>query len=701
MGAGKGDLSRTTALCCIGSGLLLLVMGLSATWHGSPIGLALFAGGSAALAWAVAGLVQPWIGARTTFRVRYHAPTQPATLGPALLAIAQATELGIRVIWQRLAGELMLYLDVPAGAGEVLAERITHLLPEGQLEPIISLPAVVVGGFYRWSLQAGEEPIALSPAVLLESATLDGDFEIFVHLVAGGGAVLVHGSPGLQNAMLRPFWRMFWRKPAGIVALVRHYPLIDPWPGTARPQLALPCTGGPGTTRLDTRASSQVTLPATYDCPPAPARLLIGRALEADRPVGVSLQPAAASPMLILGGSWDTRQALLDAFDEQARPAGAGVVYFGSADRQVAERPPADLAILHDDDRHFNLLAVPAAPDCAAPAVAEAAALIAALADHIPLLALYLDLLGIPGWNPTSGHRLVLDYAQIWLIVHHRQRIAGDDLQVPAPDLAALLDALADPDVLPELVAAEIERWARPTIRLVRAIDAAGEDGTAAVDLVYRTLEAIQARIEAQPASTRHLQAGQVRTRLASLLNHPTLNRSWADATDAATVFNSATPVELRTCLPAEDTPVARACALHTLVNCLAAARARSRAGANSPPLLLILDEVGWTTSRAVLTQHEALAAGAVTLVLVYDRLPPGPAGVHLLRSATSWYVGTLHPEDLEAVHAELIALGVMVDLPLVHLPAGEALVKVPGASGPVVATIHPGFPPERNRRAA
>ena len=647
----------------VGGGSLLL---LGVGWTDSPLGVALLLTGAGLLTWIIGGVLGPWVGPRRVVRVRYHAPHGGIACGPVLLALARAADCGVRIIWQRRAGALVLYLDVPVAVGDVLQQRIAALVPGGQAEPVVAVPPLAAGNLYRW---AGAFPVE----ALTDPQYFIGDFELCGHLRGGGHLLVVQGTPG-PAACCRPFWRWLWRWPAACATWRRGYPVLDRadelrWP--------LPATGQPATLRLDSHGGRQVPLPAEYT-PTGEHPIVIGWAPPDERPVVLALSPALAGPILVLGSA-DARTQLLDRVVAQVQAGGGGSAVFTEDNVSDEDSAPERLNV---DDQHLNLLAVAPVAGRPTPRAAEAAAVVAALHDAIPLLSLYLSWLGIASWLPMSGHQLVLDSARVWLLAHHRARLLGQPDPIPAPDLAGLVQALGDLQVVDELAAMEATQW-QPGSMLGRVLAHAGADGQIALDTAGAVLTALRARWPPESLRARQIGARQVQTHLTNLLNHPLLSQSWADAVGPATAFAHYN-VDWQIRIP-RAAGSGRAVALYHLVNVLAAARARARRPDRAGPLFLALEDVAWPLAQAVIAEREHLRQAGVTL-LVSSALLPTTTGRALLEEAAAWYVSGPAPQDVELLRAEIADVG--ADLPLAHLPPGTALVKVPGAQGPIIATI-------------
>lgn len=738
---------RRPARRALAVGLAAFLLGLLFA-RVTPVAPVLVLGGAAILAWTVVPLLAPWRGERLRYRVRYHAPAGQPINGPALAeGLARLARYGaVALIWRREEGELTLTIEIPASMSEALAGLLPRLLPELQLEPAPGPALQTAGakGFYLWPLPpTGRPNRAGTFAALLDESLLIGDLEVRLHLVARGAACLVWGTPGptARAAGLRSIWRPLRRfasvrphrppaarrgkparllhrrsspLPSWLVRAFRRYPMWDLWPGGVPSAIELPATGGPGTARLDTKTSLVVPLPAGYVFPdPMERALLLGESTADGRPVGLPItlatggaHPAWGRHFLALGQAAAGRGATVEAMIRQAISAGVGLVHLdpiGGEGRRLAgqipaaARPRVKWADIENPagSLRINLLAVPPLGVFGSREAAEASALSAAVEDHVPLLGAYLSLLGLTAGS-ESGREMLLDWARVLLLTHHRERLVGAALPAPPPDLRTLYELIKEPGTLPTLAAAERDAWDTPCPALAGALERAGAAGEAAVALARATLAELESRQGPEGRADRHLLAAGLRDRLSPALDHPALSRLWRGPFDSpANLLNRVPAPIILSRLPTVNVATAEAVAarwygLYIFVAAVAAAKDRLRVGSTRPPLLLVVAETNAWHATGLLRDHlDALGRAGIAVLSTTASLPPGPAGDRLLAGAGTWWLHTLESGDVERLRAALRRLNVTADLPLAQLPSGVAVVKSISPTGAVVATAY------------
>jgi hypothetical protein len=725
--------------------LLALIAGL---WlHDLAVGTMFLLGSVAAAGWVVAALAHPWLGARRYYRLRYHAPDEgslsPHAVGRGLSFLAQ--QMGaVVLVWRREADELTLHIETPAQMAEACEGLLSRLLPVASLEAVPPPRPLSAADFYRWPLTSG----AFNFNQLLSEDLLVGDFELRVHLAAGGAAVIVHGTaaPGGASSELLPMWRPLWRflptfvqgkrsesNKAGRVRLLRErsdarsipwpvmlfrcYPLWDEWPkdgsGEAvRPPMYFPVTGGPGTTRLDQKASSVIPLPPGYHAPSEGERILLGLSTADNRPVELPLTELGGH-FLVLGGECVEREATVEMLLEQVTGLGGGLVVLDPAGenvRRIAARLP-------QADRHrrawidlenpagslrLNLLSVPPLVGRSNSAAAEAAALVSALEDNVPLLGTYLGHMGVSTWSNKGGSALLLDWARLLLIRHHRARIVEDPSLIsaaPAPDLGILYELLGEPDTLASLVMEEADAWIKPSAPLAMRLEEAADDGACTAEVVQGTLNVMQERLRSLSTAQRRLTAAGLRDQLRPAMHEPALSRMFRGPYTAPAELLSRSPgAVLLARLPlfgadmreARDVTLARLYGSYIVTCVVAAARWRLRCGQSSPPVLVVLQDAEEWIARGMIETHlQMLGRAGVGVLMATSRLPHGEGGTVLLDNCGTWLIPSLAAEDAGEMRRRLRGLGVAVDLPLTRMPAGATLVKFPHSSGSIVATAN------------
>ena len=92
----------------------------------------------------------------------------------------------------------------------------------------------------------------------------------------------------------------------------------------------------------------------------------------------------------------------------------------------------------------------------------------------------------------------------------------------------------------------------------------------------------------------------------------------------------------------------------------------------------------------ALLGDHlTTLAEAGIAVLTTSVRLPPVPIGARLLAGVATWWIHSINPADRARLQPHLQSWGVPGDLLFTRLP-GVALLKLPGADGPIVATVRP-----------
>ncbi len=354
----------------------------------------------------------------------------------------------------------------------------------------------------------------------------------------------------------------------------------------------------------------------------------------------------------------------------------------------------------------LNLLSVPPVEGRSNSAASEAAALVSALEDQVPLLDAYLVELGVSSWINREGSNLLLDWACVLLLAHHRARIVGDQQQIsqtPAPDLQTLYELLlSQPDVLPNFVTQEEAEWALPAPALAAQLSLAGADGEEARRVAQKTLTAIDDRLDHMGVAYRGLLAASLMNQLRPALYHPSLSRLWRGPFTAPAELLGRNPGPvLLAHLPLRlsgETSVSSSTACwygSYIVACMvAAARWRLRSGQSSSatPLLLVLQDASvWLTGNMLMRHLDELGRAGISLLATATELPDAEVGAWLLDSTGTWWVHSLNAVDAQVVSKRLRNLGVRADLSLSNLPSGVAVLKFPTQQGPIVATVYTG----------
>jgi hypothetical protein len=703
------------------SGLLgLIISGIGL--RGSPLGFVLLLGGLVGGAWMAAGLLAPWLGARTQYRLLYHtpdwSPEAGVTLGRGLDTIARATERGLVLIWRREAGQLTLALDIPAVSASALERLLGHLLPDLVLEPVP--PQTIPTGLSvaRWPLPtAGQGGVAdpYDATAWLEPASGNEDLEVRTHLVAGGGAVVRIGLPAAaaRAAGLQPLWSLLWSRLGRYERAFRCCLLVEPWPGNGVPIFRLPPSGTPGMERLDTHTSLHIPLPLSYCFPSAvTSALVLGVATADGRPLGLPVgcmqpgQPEWGGHFAVLGADQRACSTTVGGLISQALAAGIAVLHLdstGESGRELAAHPSiaGRVPILWSDlenpggSLHLNLLAPPTSTGDGSPATI-AATLLLVLEAHLPVLGEYLRWLGVSGERGAGDDNLMLDWARVLVLRHYRALLSGGPPPAPLPDLPLLYAALATPETLASLLWHEERAWLLPDSALAHNLDAAGVAGQQARALAQATLATLNARRLAQPASVLRLQAATLRTRLAPALEHTALRHLWQGTTQApAAVFERTPGPLLLTRLPARKGPAADVAAArwygyYLLAAVIAVARARVRRHRAGPPLLVVLDDMRvWGGSGFVSGALDVLGQAGVAVLMVSAGLPATPDPLRWLDRARTCWISSLDGGDVGLIRDLLQARGVTADLPLGALPPDVSLVSAVTAAMPITATVY------------
>lgn len=770
--------AKNTAIWCLLSILILL---LSVWLKAGLFSILLALVSAAVLGFVGAILAHPWLGARTCYRVRYHAPDAPdeTTLSPVTVARGLGALAGegkiVTLIWRRKAGKLSLFMEVPTALDEVVRGMLPRLLPQAKVEAVPGLGRLSLpddgADLYSWPLRvAGKGGIGdpFNFENLMSDTILAGDFELRVHLAQGGTRVLVHGAPGPQAdaAGFRAILPRLMCLLSGSVAtkattglrlvmrqsgrgsvpwpakLLRRYPFFEPWPYASSqglstpfvPAMHFPPTTVGATMLLDSEASSVIPLLDGYTFPEGESSLLLGVSTADGRAIGLPLldtgqveedekeaveQRGSASwgqHFLVIGEPHTDRNETITMLIEQVIALGGGLIFIdphgGGARRIASQLPPHALtrrAWLDMENPsasvRLNLLSVPPLAGKSNPVAAEAGALVCALQDIVPLLGHYLGELGVTGWGGRSMSNIVLDWASVLLIAHHRARLVGITAarEAPVPDLPTLYELLSESDALPLTVAREQAEWASPSAVLAFNLREAGDDGTQAREAVTGILTAIQERLRAAGQAEQRLMSAALRDQLRLSIHHPSLHRMWSALTEAPAQLLQRTPGPvLLARLPTRGVSLSDAAAARLyssyLICCVVAASLwRQRSGLGSPPVLLALQDDAATRLNAhtlsMLQSHMALLGRTGVGVLAAGaELPASPEGGWLLDNTGTWWIHSVEGATNEAVRRRLSKMGITADLPLSNMPQGVSVVKFPGSSGPIVATAYTGI---------
>ena len=615
-----------------GAGLLAAGLGLhnSVSWAALPAGALLLGHGLAAQ-------VYPWLGERATVRVYYQLATAaPAPRCDSLLRLlADVTGRGVQAVWQRSSDDLALYIRATPGGIVALGDLLAAHLAGVEVVSVPALPTLAMPcGYTQWSP-------AMDLAAVLSA---EADLQLRLAVTATGAAGLLVSAPPL------PGGRTLWRGPGAAAwhDWAVNVPHVQAGDVPAVPFLA---TDMPATAALD---SVRLHHAAIALVPPAGPALTLGWASGSGEPVCVGLTPALSGPLRVLGSSGAARAATVSRLVATAQATGAGVlalpalgetadtpVSVGRVTAQIdAEQPGASL--------HLNLLA-PAPGD-------RATALESLLADRIPLLGTYLDLLGLPAWLTDGGHRLLLDSARLAALIAYRQGYAW-------PDLGSVLAGLNGPGSLPARIGAEHTAWTSANTLLGLPAGLAAQVQALLADLTHRWADV--------PAARAGLLGTQAAAGLSDRLGHPWLTRPWPEAASPTAIFNGPTAPTVRL-LSAPRERAVRPIGLYLLLCAVAAAQDRQRSGDSGAPLLVLLDDPAWLPGDDLAAYADILAACGVTLLLL-----SATATADQLRRAGAWLA-----LDVAAVAA--------ADLPVRHLPAGAALVQMLGVTGPAYTTVYP-----------
>lgn len=605
-------------------------------------------------------------------------------------------------------------------------------------------------------------PDPLNFTQLLSGEVLTGDLELRVHMLAAGATVVVQGTPSAEAAAtdLSPLWPLFSRyverrigpprttkaarkqgrirllrprtsssRPTLSVLLFRRYSLIDAGayhgtPSAHALSTYFPATAGPGTLRLSSVESSMVPLPEGYSYPVEEGAILLGVSTVDGRRIGQpplcgeaqALEPDAAAPaarhFLVVGESDAERDATVRMVVDGVVGLGSGLLYLDSSEdgarHMSAQLPPVvrprrgwiDMDNPAGSIR-LNLLSVSPVEGKENSAAAEAAALVSAIEDQVPLLGAYLLELGVSSWVNQGGSNLLLDWARVLLIAHHRARLTGDLRQIseaPAPDLQTLYELLNEPEALPAFVAQECAEWASPTSALAAQLCMAGADGVQAVRVARDALTALDDRLVHMGASHRGLLAASLRDQLRLALRNPSLSRMWRGPFTAPAELLGHNPgpvllarLPLSGAAPA-DGGAARWYGSYIVACMVAAARWRIRSAQRSLPLLMVLQNVSvWLTGNMLQLYLDELGRAGISMLATTPELSRTEEGGWLLDSTGTWWLHSLGNSDSDMLHRRLRNLGVQADLSLSDMPSGVAVLKFPGTHGPAVATVYTG----------
>lgn len=523
--------------------------------------------------------------------------------------------------------------------------------------------------------------------------------------------------------------------------LLRRYPLWEGWPheslnATSKltvPTMRFPTTNISGTTRLDSVASSLIPLPSDYADEEGNDNLLLGRASADHRPILVPLVCHDARPsrtwhghFLVLGEPDLERDSTVSMLRNQVLTKGGGLVLLDPSGEQ-ARRVAAQLTPAERSRRYWldienpagsvrlNLLAVPPVAGRSHPMAGEAAALVCALCDCVPLLGEYLSNLGVTMWGARSGSNLLLDWARVLLISHHRRRLITNTAGAPAahapdaPDMRTLYELLDETEsTLPSLVAQEKIEWHAQDSLLADSLCSAGDDGIEAASLVRLTLKEIGERLSALSAAEIRLLAAGLRDQLRPALHHAALSRLWRGPFEApATLLNHSPGPVLLARLPlyrvsaqasvqgstqvsVQDDAASRWYGSYLAACVVAAGLWRKCSGQGGPPVLVVLQDAGeWLRADMLRSYMRQLGHAGIAVLAVTSRLPVDDLGTWLLDNTATWWIHSLHGTDTQIIRKRLEALGVTADLPLSSLPPGIAVLKFQTPTGTAVATAY------------
>jgi hypothetical protein len=324
---------------------------------------------------------------------------------------------------------------------------------------------------------------------------------------------------------------------------------------------------------------------------------------------------------------------------------------------------------------HWNLLTA-ATPRTPAPSDVRLA-LHCALRDHVPLLGAALAQMGLVARSSGAGWSLLLDAARLATIRYYQGWLISGDSVIRPPNLRTIYGLLADPSNLLALAVGDAP---------IKAASAGG---------AREALDAVRARLDAQPTAVFRQVAAGLCDRLAPLALHPRLAPWWTTPLTAPGTVLDHTPgilVDVR--LPPGDDESAALAAhrygIYLLTCVIALAQIRRTVGVDRPPILLVLEEGSAWWRGALLGDHlTTLAEAGIAVLTTSARLPPEPIGARLLAGVATWWIHTINPVDGARLQPHLQSWGIPGDLLLTRLP-GVALLKLPGADGPVVATVRP-----------
>lgn len=550
--------------------------------------------------------------------------------------------------------------------------------------------------------------------------------------------------------------------------LLGRYPLWEEWPRatgqgggpeTMMPSMCFPATNTADTARLDSRNSSVIALSGGLDrhdprcertSPERSATSLFMGVTSADnRPVHVPLTESGGSPgqvwrahFIVAGGTDAEREATVSMFTDQVVQFGGGMVLLDpvgeKARRLAAQLSPSERSRRHWVDTQnpagslrLNLLAVPPLPPVLGRqnrAGGEAAALLVALSECVPLLGEYLSHIGVSTssmWGTRGGSNLLLDWARVLLVAHHRARIEGGSTYQQAgyasntrdaeyvgcagqaPDVRTLFELLDETERLPTLVQREMAEWesgrASGSKLLAEQLRLAGEEGTAATELARQTLSEVRERLGSTSRAELRLLAAGLRDQLRPAMHHPALSRLWRGPFEApATLLNQAPGALLLARLPVSGVARADATAARWygqyLLGCVAAAgKWRIKSMTSSPPVLLLLEGASvWLSGGNALESRMGALGNAGIAVLATDAklYASGPdSGNWLLEGAGTWWVHSLNSSTrgANAIRKRLARLGVSEDFSLSNLSTGVAVLKFPTPEGEAAATVYTG----------
>jgi hypothetical protein len=692
-----------------GLGLLAGVTGGSLL-HGGPnlLLVALLVGAAGLVAYQI---WRPWAGARCWVRVRYHSatPPDPAAVQEGLLALLDREALVVR--WIREPEGIGLWLEIPTRRTAALEPALGEALPELRLEPgpAPSLPPEMAVADVRIAGEpAADEDLRTAP-LWAQLAATDPPAEMRLVLLGAQAGALLGAGPGVPPA---PFRRIRWLPAAPAWTQVRtwvlaHYPWAAPWPVPGHlPPLPLPATTDPALAPLDSRCAYQLP-PLPAPVPPDPY-LELGISTVTGGPLRVSLTADGITPPPIWQGHFlslgtgPQRYRPLEALAAQARALDAPLVALDPEHRLLPTMQtilldpgiqPAWINRQHPrNSLRFNLLAV--APTPAPGYTPEGGALHLALTSALPLFEEFLARLGVAPWSTITGGVFVHDLTVVLLLAHHRARLSGARPR-PVPTPATIYQHLQTGADLRPLLDAEYQAWQEADLAT-----ACGPGATARQ--TYTTACAALAAALSRWTGNTLTQQQTARDSLCNLLqplwDAPGFQALWQGTTAPGHYFNTQqAALTLTHLLPADatgrDRVLARWYAEYLVLNLVAAAQARAFAGAPSPPILLLLDDLrAWWHGPLRPTHLRVLGTAGICCAATDTRLPGAPDGDEILQNFATWWLHTLAPADQARTGPYLAAIQSHAgDLPLAHFPADLALLRAMQPE-PQAATVRVSF---------